>query len=50
MKKTWNKPSLTVYGAVENLTQLDKTIGSDDGVNLIIDGLTPPDGVPIGSL
>lgn len=50
MKKTWNTPAITVYGGVENLTQQAKTIGKDDGVVLIIDGLTPPDGVAIGSI
>lgn len=50
MKKTWNKPQLTVHGQVETLTQQTKTIGTDDGVTLVIPGLTPPDGVPIGPL
>lgn len=50
MKKTWNTPELQCHGAVENLTQQTKTIGTDDGVILIVPGLTPPDGVAIGSL
>jgi hypothetical protein len=49
MKKTWNKPSLTTYGEVENLTQRTKTLGKNDGVLLDIPGLTPPGGTPIGS-
>lgn len=48
--KTWKKPQLTVHGAIENLTQQTKTIGSDDGIILIVPGLTPPDGVSIGSI
>ncbi|MDJ0616027.1 MAG: lasso peptide [Calothrix sp. MO_192.B10] len=50
MKKTWNAPKLTVYGGVENLTQQTKTIGNADGVILIVPGLTPAQGVPIGSI
>ena len=50
MKKTYNAPKLTVHGSVEVLTQQTKGLGSDDGVNLVIDGLTPPGGVPIGSI
>lgn len=49
MKKTWNKPSLTTYGEVENLTQRTKTFGKNDGILLSI---PTPDGsttVPIGS-
>lgn len=49
MKKTWNKPEITVHGQVETLTQQTKTTGSEDGVTLSIPGLTPPGGVPIGS-
>lgn len=49
MKKTWNKPELTVHGQVETLTQQTKTIGNDDGVTLSIPGLTPEGGTPIGS-
>jgi hypothetical protein len=49
MKKTWSTPQLTVHGAVEELTQVRKTIGKDDGVILVIPNLTPPEGVPIGS-
>ncbi|MEL7417002.1 MAG: lasso peptide [Cyanobacteria bacterium J06555_3] len=50
MKKTYSKPQLTVHGSVDVLTQQTKGLGSDDGVTLVIDGLTPPSGVPIGSL
>ncbi|MEO1691384.1 MAG: lasso peptide [Cyanobacteria bacterium J06631_6] len=50
MKKTYSKPQLTVHGSVDVLTQQTKGLGSDDGVTLVIDGLTPPGGVPIGSL
>lgn len=50
MKKTYNTPKLSVHGSVESLTQQVKGLGSDDGVTLVIPGLTPPDGVPIGSL
>lgn len=38
MKESWNKPELTVYGAVEELTQqIDvggKTTGSADGIKI----------------
>ncbi|MBE9065711.1 hypothetical protein IQ260_03490 [Leptolyngbya cf. ectocarpi LEGE 11479] len=50
MKKTWTTPSLQEHGAVEALTQQTKTLGLGDGVILVIDGLTPPEGVPIDSL
>ena len=50
MKKTWMTPNLKAHGAVEALTQQTKTIGADDGVTLVIPGLTPPDGVAIGSM
>lgn len=50
MKKAYNAPELTVHGSVSVLTQQTKGLGSDDGVTLVIPGLTPPDGVPIGSL
>ena len=50
MKKTYNAPKLTVHGAVTEMTQQTKGLGSDDGVTLVIPGLTPPDGVPIGSI
>ena len=49
MKKTYSKPEVSVYGSVEMLTQQVKGLGSDDGVTLVISGLTPPDGVPIGA-
>ncbi|MEO0013949.1 MAG: hypothetical protein RLZZ535_2338 [Cyanobacteriota bacterium] len=48
MKKSYNSPKLSVHGSIEVLTEA-KTIGKDDGVALVIPGLTPPDGVPIGS-
>jgi len=50
MKKTYNAPKLTVHGAVTEMTQQTKGLGTDDGVTLVIPGLTPPDGVPIGSI
>jgi len=49
MKKAYNAPALTVHGSVSALTQQVKGLGSDDGVILVIPGLTPPDGVSIGS-
>lgn len=49
MKKTYNAPKLSVHGSLEGLTQQTKTIGNNDGVTLSIPGLTPPEGVPIGS-
>ena len=49
MKKAWNTPNLKEHGAVEALTQQVKTIGANDGVILVIPGLTPDEGVPIGS-
>ena len=50
MKKTYTAPKLNVHGSIETLTQQVKTLGKDDGVILVIDGLTPPDGVvAIGS-
>ncbi len=51
MKKTWVKPKLTIEGNVAELTQqhATKTIGGDDGYVLIIPGLTPAGGVPIGN-
>ncbi|MBE9065712.1 hypothetical protein IQ260_03495 [Leptolyngbya cf. ectocarpi LEGE 11479] len=48
MQKTWTTPNLQEHGAVEALTQQTKTIGFKDGVILVIPGLTPPEGVPIG--
>ena len=50
MKKAWATPTLEVHGTVEQITQQNKTIGSDDGVILIVPGLTPPGGVAIGPL
>lgn len=49
MKKTYKAPKLKVHGSIEELTLQTKTIGKDDGIILIVDGLTPPDGVSIGS-
>jgi hypothetical protein len=49
MKKSYNSPKLSVHGSIEVLTEQRKTIGKDDGVILVIPGLTPPDGTPIGS-
>ncbi|MBU7581636.1 MAG: hypothetical protein KAF91_01765 [Nostoc sp. TH1S01] len=51
MKKSWNTPELTVYGAVETLTQgRVKQLGSSDALNVQVD-LTPIGGgiVPVGS-
>ena len=48
MKKAYSKPKLSVHGSIELLTQQVKGLGKDDGVTLIITGLTPPSGVPIG--
>ncbi|MBE9038103.1 hypothetical protein [aff. Roholtiella sp. LEGE 12411] len=37
MKKSWNTPDLTVYGAVENLTQnKTKNLGSSDALNVSV--------------
>ncbi|MGL5832637.1 MAG: lasso peptide [Waterburya sp.] len=38
MKKTWNRPELTVHGSVESLTQArsGKKFGGNDGFVLII--------------
>ena len=47
MKKAYNTPKLSVHGSVEVLTQQAKGPGSDDGVVLVIPGIT--DGTPIGS-
>lgn len=49
MKKSYNAPKLNVHGSIEALTQQTKTLGNDDGVVLVIPGLTTPDGVAIGS-
>jgi hypothetical protein len=49
MKKNYSAPKLSVHGSIEELTQQRKTIGTNDGVILVIPGLTPPDGVAIGS-
>ena len=48
MKKTWTTPSLKEHGEVAALTQVTKGLGLGDGVILVIDGLTPPEGTPIG--
>lgn len=50
--KPWIKPEIKSYGSVEAITEEGniKTIGKDDGFILVIPGLTPPEGVPIGSL
>ena len=50
MKKAYNAPKLTVHGSVNTITQQTKTTGRDDGVILIVDNLTPAEGVSIGSL
>ena len=50
MKKSYNTPKLSVHGSIEMLTQQVKGLGSDDGVTLVIQGLTPPSGVPIGPI
>jgi hypothetical protein len=44
MKKTWNKPELTVHGSVESLTQArkPKTFGGNDGFVLIIADIPVP--------
>ena len=49
MKKLYSTPQLKVHGSVETLTQQVKSIGKDDGVILVIPGLTPSNGVAIGS-
>ena len=49
MKKAYSTPKLSVYGSVETLTKQVKGLGGDDGVVLVIPGLTPDGGVPIGS-
>ena len=49
MKKAYSTPKLSVHGSIELLTQQVKGLGADDGVTLVIEGLTPPEGVPIGS-
>ncbi|MEL6581046.1 MAG: lasso peptide [Cyanobacteria bacterium J06621_12] len=49
MKKTYKAPKLNVHGSIESMTQQVKTLGKDDGVILVIPGLTPADGVAIGS-
>ncbi|MEM6614635.1 MAG: lasso peptide [Cyanobacteria bacterium P01_C01_bin.72] len=49
MKKSYITPKLSVHGSVESMTQQVKTLGKDDGVILVIPGLTPADGVAIGS-
>lgn len=49
-KKTWQKPQLTTYGTVEELTgDVVKTLGFADGIIFDIDGSGPVPGVPIGS-
>ncbi|MEO0537620.1 MAG: hypothetical protein AAF215_27630 [Cyanobacteria bacterium P01_A01_bin.123] len=48
MKKTWITPELKNHGAAENLTQQQKTFGSDDGIVLIIPGVDSD--IAIGSL
>lgn len=50
MKKSYNSPELSIHGSIEGLTEQVKTIGKDDGITLVIPNLTPPEGVPIGSL
>ena len=50
MKKVYSAPQLSVHGSIEMLTQQVKGLGADDGVTLVISGLTPPDGVPIGPI
>ena len=49
MKKVYSTPKLNVHGSVETLTQQVKSLGTDDGVILVIPGLTPSNGVAIGS-
>jgi hypothetical protein len=49
MKKAYSTPELNVHGSIEELTQVTKYLGKDDGVILVIPGLTPDGGVPIGS-
>ena len=48
MKKAYSTPTLSIHGSVEMLTQQVKGLGSDDGVILVIPGLTPDSGVSIG--
>ena len=50
MKKAYNAPKLSVHGSIELLTQQVKGLGADDGVTLVIEGLTPPGGVAIGPI
>ncbi|MEL6910015.1 MAG: lasso peptide [Cyanobacteria bacterium J06631_6] len=50
MKKSYSVPQLTRHGAVADLTQQTKTLGKDDGVILVIPGITPDGGVGIGLL
>ena len=50
MKKAYNAPKLSLHGTVAEMTQQTKGLGTDDGVILVIPGLTPPDGVSIGSI
>jgi hypothetical protein len=52
MKKNWNTPKLTTYGNVEELTlgRRTKTVGKDDGTDLVVPGLAPTAGTPIGSI
>ena len=50
MKKAYSTPKLSVHGSIELLTQQVKGLGTDDGVTLVVEGLTPPEGVPIGSI
>ena len=50
MKKAYSTPKLSIHGSIELLTQQVKGLGADDGVTLVIEGLTPPEGVPIGSI
>ena len=49
MKKAYSTPKMSTYGSVETLTQQVKSLGKDDGVILVVPGLTPQGGVGIGS-
>ncbi len=48
MKTVWTTPELTVYGAVEELTNNRKTFGTNDGFILVIPSSNGPVNVPIG--
>lgn len=48
MNKIYSTPKLSIHGSVETLTTQVKTLGTDDGVILIIPGLTPDGGAAIG--